>query len=283
MVSAGNRRGLPYRLSEMVEPVVLCLDETWSSIEALCSGLTPQDWARPTDCPGWSVQDVLSHLCGTESRLLGQPQPKPLADTPSYVRNPIGAMNEAHVEMRRSWSPEEVLAEFLELTAERLVRLTELTQAEFAAETDGVLGRAPLREVLAIRELDTFYHEQDIRRATGTRGSLDGNPAAFVYERMRAGLPMIVAKRAEAPNGSVLVWDVSGPVGGKNVVAVKDGRGSFVQGNGNKATATIRSDLETFLCLAGGRWTPQRAKDRIKVEGDAALARSVLERCNVMI
>jgi uncharacterized protein (TIGR03083 family) len=266
----------------MVEPVVVCLDESWSSIEALCSGLTPQDWARPTDLPGWSVQDVLAHLCGIESRLLRRPQPKPLADTPSHVRNPIGALNEAQVELRRSWSPEEVLAEFLELTAERLARIATLEEAELAAETDGVLGRAPLRDVLAIREVDTFYHEQDIRRATGARGSLDGGPASFVYRRMQATLPMIVGKQAAAPDGTILVWDVTGPAGNKNVVDVKGGRGAFVKSDG-EATATIRCDLETFLCLIGGRWTPARAGDRITVEGDKGLARAVLEHCNVMI
>ncbi|MGH2828852.1 MAG: maleylpyruvate isomerase family mycothiol-dependent enzyme [Actinomycetota bacterium] len=267
----------------MTELVVACLDETWSSIEALCSGFTAQDWARPTDLPGWSVQDQLAHLCGIEARLLGRPQPKPLADPPPHVRNPLGAMNEAQIEIRRSWAPEEVLAEFMELTAERLSVVAAMNERAMAAESDGVLGRAPMRDVLAIREVDCFYHEQDMRRATGARGSLDGVPAAFVFERMQRALPMIVGKRAAAPDGTVLVWDVTGPAGATTTVTVSGGRGAIGEHVPGAETATIRTDLETFLCLTGGRWTRQRAGDRVVVEGDEALAVAVLDNCNIMI
>ena len=44
------------------------LDETWRSIDALCSGFTDEEWSTDTGCQGWSVQDQLSHLVDYESR-----------------------------------------------------------------------------------------------------------------------------------------------------------------------------------------------------------------------
>jgi uncharacterized protein (TIGR03083 family) len=31
---------------------------------ALLEGLTPQDWAKPTECPGWDVRAMAAHLLG---------------------------------------------------------------------------------------------------------------------------------------------------------------------------------------------------------------------------
>jgi uncharacterized protein (TIGR03083 family) len=47
-------------------------DDTWSAIHierralaADLAGLTPEEWATPSLCPGWTVHDVLAHLVST--------------------------------------------------------------------------------------------------------------------------------------------------------------------------------------------------------------------------
>src|SRR2546422_827056 len=92
----------------------------WASIETLCTGLSEEEWKTPTDCPGWTVQDQLSHLAGNESSLLGRPAPQHEVGDLPHLRNAIGRMNEVVVDYRRSWPGDKVLDEFREVTRARL-------------------------------------------------------------------------------------------------------------------------------------------------------------------
>ena len=49
----------------MTEPLIGLLDAVWTSISAVCEGLTDDQWALPTGCPGWTVQDQVAHMIGT--------------------------------------------------------------------------------------------------------------------------------------------------------------------------------------------------------------------------
>jgi hypothetical protein len=41
----------------------------------MCRDLDVEQWRTVTDCPGWTVQDQLSHLIGIERSLLGEAAP----------------------------------------------------------------------------------------------------------------------------------------------------------------------------------------------------------------
>ena len=101
------------------EAVIESLAEVWASAADACRDLDDGQWALPTDCPGWSVQDQLSHLVGIERTLLGDPSPPPVGQVPGNVKNPIGEMNEAWVEPQRELSGPEVLAAFVDVTDRR--------------------------------------------------------------------------------------------------------------------------------------------------------------------
>jgi len=45
------------------------LFDTLASIHNLCADLTESQFKTPTQCPGWTVQDNLSHMIGTEKSL----------------------------------------------------------------------------------------------------------------------------------------------------------------------------------------------------------------------
>ncbi len=47
------------------------LEATFLSLSNLGRQLSEDQWKLPTDCPGWSVQDNLSHLIGVEFTLSG--------------------------------------------------------------------------------------------------------------------------------------------------------------------------------------------------------------------
>jgi hypothetical protein len=52
------------------------LEQVWQSIGKLCESFTEREWKMPTDCPGWTVQDNVTHIVDYESRMLGRRVPE---------------------------------------------------------------------------------------------------------------------------------------------------------------------------------------------------------------
>ncbi len=93
------------------QELVDTLDELWRSIEEFGRELDEVDWKRPTECPGWTVQDNLVHLTALERFILGDPLPsEDVPDDLPHVKNDIGKANERWIESRRSWTGADALA-----------------------------------------------------------------------------------------------------------------------------------------------------------------------------
>jgi hypothetical protein len=94
---------------------------------------------------------------------------------------------------------------------------------------------------------------------------------------------MVIGKRAKAPEGSVSIVKITGPVQRKIVIAVKDGRASVVETSDVTPTVEIQFDSNIFIELATGRATSEQLRDRIKIVGDVALGERVVGALNMMI
>jgi uncharacterized protein (TIGR03083 family) len=267
----------------MAEPVIAQLEDVWLDIETLCDGLTAAQWATPTECPGWSVQDNVAHMIGTERMLLGE---QPAADAPDagsapHVRNDIGKVNEQWIAGYRSWDGARVLDEFRAVTARRLEALRALTPEEWDKEGFTPEGPGPYRQFMAIRVFDCWYHDQDIREALGTSGFLDAPAADLTLERIVArALPYVVGKKAGAPPASSIVIEVAGDPPVVAAVGVPpEGRAALLADAPADPTTTLMFDRRTFTRLAGGRWTGDRARatGAVSVAGDRALGDRVVD------
>ena len=73
------------------------LEEIWSIWSSWADGLSGDDWVTPSRCPGWTVQDNLAHIIGTERMLQGEPAPDVEYPT-EHLKNPIAAENEKRVQ-----------------------------------------------------------------------------------------------------------------------------------------------------------------------------------------
>ena len=260
------------------EHIVSCLDIVWESISKLCEPLTEAQWKLQTDCPGWSVQDQLSHIIGIESRLAGSP---PLDHTPPEspnVKNPQGASNEADVDYRRSWSGSEALKEFNEVTAKRREMLRDITDDELAAETPNPTGRGTVADSMYIRVFDAWVHEQDIRRAVGVAGNFEGPVAQNSMNRMAGVMPYVVGRKASAPDGTTALFQITGPSGLTMSIGVTGGRASRLDSTPDKPTVTLEMDSETFLRLCAGRVDPDDAlkSDDVKIAGNLRLGEAIV-------
>jgi uncharacterized protein (TIGR03083 family) len=268
----------------MSEPVIDTLETVWQSVAALGHELGEEDWARPTDLPGWTVQDNLAHIVGTERMMRGEPAPSVTPSETGHVRNPLGEANEVWVESYRSRTGAEVLAEFEALAAERLSELRAMTAEQLSEVVATPVGMAPVREFIAVRVMDSWAHEQDMRRAVGRPGHHDGPAVDHSITRITTTMPLIVGKRAGAPDGSCVVFAIEGAAGAVVPIVVA-GRASIADAVPDEPTVTLTMDVETYAAVAFGRWDPDAvlADGRVAITGDDALGRSVVRTMGFMI
>jgi len=196
---------------------------TGQAVTDLGRGLTDEQLALPTDCPGWTVKDHVSHVVAVESHLEGLPEPH--VDVPGYdhVRNDLGHFMEAGVEARRSRAGVDVVRE-LEYVLGRRVATVGSPGLELDSIVAGMQDRpTAIGELLRMRTMDIWVHEQDIRAALDEPGNLDSPAAAvFVASAVRT-VPQAIARRAEVPIGDTVILELTGPVTARIGVRVEDG------------------------------------------------------------
>ena len=266
--------------AEVGEPVVELLDEVWTSTADAIEGLDVGEWARPSELPGWTVKDVLSHVAGSEASLLGEPAPAVDISHLDHVKTPFQEMLELPVEAWRPRSGAEVRNWFDDVTGRRVAALRAMTPEEMGAPSWSPIGEVPYREFMRVRVFDCWMHEQDIRRVVGRPGHLAGPALEPVVERFRGALGVVVGKRAAAPDGTTVVIHATGPTEVKLGVVV-EGRARVVDAATLDAVPDVRITLpfEALGALGGGRWDRSRAEvaGGVSYAGDEALGRRILD------
>lgn len=269
-----------------------------------------EDFDRPTDCPGWTVKDQLSHVVAVEAWLAGEPPPQ--VEVPDYpwIHGELARFMEAGVEVRRHTPGSVVVAELEWMVAQRVAWWA---NADLSADTivPGPLNRTA-RSLAELRCRDVWCHEQDLRVALHRPGNLDCVPAQVFTQGVINALPQIVAVDAAVPVGQSVVFDITGPVVGRAGVRVIEGPKAPVSaepatdwpGSGGAepaegldrdgapigellftgssdgpgvggATTSITLSTEAFTRRAGGRWSVERTPH--SVAGDPQIARRVME------
>ena len=255
----------------------------FASLSELGAQLTESEWKTPTDCPGWTVQDNLSHLIGIERVLNGLPGTSHRAPASAHVKNPIGEANENEIDSRRGLRGAEVLAEWNEIAAARLGTLRGADEAYFAKEAMTPTGPGTVADFLHIRVLDCWVHEQDMRRAVGKPGHLSGPAAEHTIDRLIRTVPIVVGKRAGTPDGASVVIDITGGVQRHIICTVNGGRASVTDVEPEAPVTRLTMDTETFLILATGRRTANTMLSSVELAGDVALGNKIVTSLNMMI
>jgi uncharacterized protein (TIGR03083 family) len=260
------------------------LEEVWASIDSMCASLTEEQWKTPTDLPGWSVQDNVVHISGIESVVMGRPAPDHAPPDYEHVKNDAGRMNEVWVDSRRSWPGAKVLDEFREVTGARLRQLRGFSEADFDAESWTPGGPGTVRDLLPFRIFDSWAHEQDIRRAIDQPCDFTSPVGELSFERVVSALPYVVGKKVAPPDGTTVVFDVSGSRPRTIAIGVEGGRAKPLSAPPEAATVRVAMDAQTLACLGLGRWDPAAALDdrQVTITGDDKLGRAVVEQMNFM-
>lgn len=260
------------------DDLVAQLDEVWASLAALGADLSDGEWHRPTACPGWDVAAQYAHVIGTESMLLGRPNPDPVeaAEPAEHVRNQIGTFNEAWVAHFAPRTQAEVLDAFAEVTAARREALAAMTDADFDAPSWTPVGQADYRRFMQIRVFDCWVHEQDCRAAAARPGHGAGPAAEQSLDEIVRALGYVVGKKAGVPTASSIRFELVGDSPRRVDVEVGE-RARVVDAITGEPSVTLTLPSGVFAALACGRLSPADAAGRVEVAGDAELAQRVVD------
>lgn len=245
--------------------------QSFDSVLAAGEALSGRDWNAPTECPGWNVKDVYSHLVGLEL-WMSAGHPRPERGLAQVADEPVAA--------RRQASPAAVLAELRSVYRHRCEQITAIGPDPGQPAFTAWGQPAPLGTLWQHRAFDVWVHEQDIRRAVGAPGNLDSPGALVAREMFTSSLPLVVARRAAAPPGSVVRFSVEGPVAFDHcILAGDDRRGRLAPESAGKVTTMLSMDWESFARLACGRILPDRAA--VGMTGDTGLGARVLAHLSI--
>ena len=262
------------------ERTVAGLGEVWASLSELLGELTDEEWARPSPLPGWSVQDNVAHIVGTEAMLAGEAGPSVDIDrdASAHVRNDIGVFNEQWVESLRALAPGEVLSRFREMTAKRLDTLAAMSDDEWNAESFTPAGKDTFGRFMQIRVFDCWLHEQDIRDAVGRPGHESGLAVDIVLDEMATALGFVVGKKAGATSGQSVTFSLTdgGSVVRELHVEVGE-RAAVVPALSGPATVVLTMPVGVMTRRCAGRVGPDGLLDQVVIDGDLSLASKILE------
>jgi uncharacterized protein (TIGR03083 family) len=259
---------------------VAALGEVWASLGELLGELTDDQWLLPSPLPGWSVQDNVAHIVGTEAMLAGEAGPAIEIDREinEHVRNDIGAFNEQWVESMRAVPPREVLSRFRELAGVRLAALEQMTLDEWNAESFTPAGMDTYGRFMQIRVFDCWLHEQDIRDAVGRPGHETGLAVEVVLDEMSTALGFVVGKKAGAAPGQSVTFALTdgGAVVRELHVEVGE-RATVVPALSGAPTVVLTMPVGVMTRRCAGRVAPDALLEQVAIDGDLALASKILE------
>jgi uncharacterized protein (TIGR03083 family) len=272
-------------VTQLDKPDVLSgLFATWDALDRLLSGLSEEQWRAATPLPDWCVHDVVAHIIGTESVLLGFAPPDPDIDvsTLAHVRNDVGVMNECWVRHLSAESGSDLHRRFRAVTDDRRKRLADMSDGEWNALTATPVGPDSYGRFMRVRVFDCWMHEHDIRDALGRPASdaeLAGPASQLALDEMTTSMGYVVGKLGKAPDGSRVAIELTGPLT-RTIRVVVDGRAQVVDGfGGEDPTATIRLDGLLFTRLAGGRI----AGAPVELSGDEQVGARIVEHLNFVM
>lgn len=244
-------------LAALVDAVADVLEQTL----VLVRGLTEEQGALATACPGWTVKDQLAHMVGLEQMLAGSPHPDIELPDLDHVDGDIDRYMEQQVHARRMLPLAAVADELAGLAPRRVAQLREQA-AQGDPEVTGILGTTrPLSAGLPIRVFDLWVHEQDIRRAVGAPVRMEGVAADLAVARTRSAWASVLPDRVTA-DGTLRI-----EIEGEEPVVVVFGEGS------SHLTLTTNRDAATRLGC--GRATLEELAGAVGVHGDPDLAAAV--------
>jgi uncharacterized protein (TIGR03083 family) len=252
----------------------------------LLKGLRDDEWAMPTGCPGWSVQDIAAHVLGDHISRLARHRDRyhggagPLAgeDLPAF----LDRINAEWVGAARRMSPR-VLTDLLSHVGEQVTAFWQTVDMNAPGEPVSWAGPGPAPVWLdAARDFSEYWtHQQQICDATGRPGLTGAEFMGPVLDTFMRALPHTL-RDVPAPSGTAVLTVVPGPGGGEWTCARDAGRWRLDVWPVPQPAATVSLDADTAWRLCTRGISPARAAELARIDGDEGLAAAMLRIVSII-
>ena len=204
----------------------------------ICAGLTDAEWKAESGCAGWTVQDVVAHMGGVWWTVVDPSQLPDTGDAPTERAQDI------IVESRRSWTPQQVVDDYTEVSAKALDMAADLETQDFELD----LGAFGKYHISVLPNAFAFDHYTHIRADLfAPRGPLTGTPPPS--DELRLGPTLTWIEAALPQHNAEAVAKLPGTV---EISATGVAARVITAGNG-PVVATVESESPTLV-----RWITQR-------------------------
>jgi uncharacterized protein (TIGR03084 family) len=212
--------------TQPMDDILTALAEQVDELDGLVSGLDEVGWARPSRCPGWSISDVLLHLCQTNEMTVASAEGR-FSEEAAAFGNRVGTVPRGAsvddlaglaVAAERGRSGKEVYDRWRATSA---AQAAALGACEAGTRLRYVAGELAAITLATTRVAETWIHTGDVAAGLGR----DLTPAARLrpiarlawrtlpYAFARAGRTRSgpVALRLRAPDGTVWEFEPDEP------------------------------------------------------------------------
>jgi uncharacterized protein (TIGR03083 family) len=253
--------------------VTSALERERAEFIALLEQLSSDEWARPTECPAWTVKGIALHVLGDDLSLLSRQRDEA---QPALYRNDAGEWAGSYRSLDQFNEHWVTSAEYLspELIVELLRATGAWTFEWYTAVDPDSLGEAvwfyseeptPYWMIAAREHLERWTHQNQIRRATG-RSLLDepGLLAMVVATVIRAFPHAFRALRVDdGTSVSVFIADLA-----EWTVLREDGAWHLYDGIGEGADVGLSVPRESAVPLFSRGLTRDEITETVSVRGD---------------
>jgi uncharacterized protein (TIGR03083 family) len=240
------------------------LRQSYDAIEGLCALMSAEQWQAQSLCPDWTSRGVVGHLASVEYMLAGwmpgsADEPPPFERVTAFAQQAAGLDDDAFARLVSG------------VFGRRRADLAALGEADLARPSWTPVGPRSYGSFMAIRVFDFWVHERDITTPLGLRTQDGDARAEMALAEVERSLGYIVGKKVGLPDGSSIVFHLTGPLR-RDLYVTVDGRATVV-GHIDHPAVELSTDSVTFVQLACGRLDPQQQIDAGKVSwaGDAGL------------
>jgi len=250
----------------------------------LLGDLTPDDWDRPTPCPGWSVLDLCGHLLGDDLGWLarhrdhhhGTVPPPDLDQAGNGFARWLDDLQNEWVRAARRLSPRLVT----QLLAWSGPQVTDTMGGQDPARFDGSVSWASPDPVPVwldqLREVsEQWIHRQQLLQALGRSSDLRVDLAGPVIDALRWAFPHGLGPIAR-PDGDGVTIRVGGPVERAWHLVVRSGRWRFGPDPAGRVVAFVDLTTEQAWRLLTNNLGGAARVD-LRTSGDGTILEALLE------
>jgi len=266
--------------------VVGLFPEILDELIRLLSGLSAEQWARPTVCPLWSVKDIALHLLGGEIGILSRKrdgfQPGSADFTWGDLVAFINELNQAWVKATRRISPP-LLCDLMKFVGTQVCLYFEsLDPVAIGGPVDWAgPAPAPVWLDLAREYTERWHHQQQIRDAVGVPGLTEPKYFRPVLDAFVRALPHTYSQ-VDAPEGASIALAITGESGGRWRLLREAGRWVLYVDPDGEALAEVILDQDLAWRLFTRGVASSEARSRAGITGDRSLGLKALEMVSVI-